>query len=234
MITAFLPCRKGSERIPDKNIKDFANIKGGLLNIKLKQLKNCSLVDSIVVSSNDERVLEFANADKDSRVVINERPDVLGSSSTTTDDLIKYVPSIINDEHVLWTHVTSPFINEIDYQNIIKSYFSNLDEGYDSLMTAHKLQGFIWNEKNPISYNRDELKWPMTQNIRPFFEIDSGAFVSSISNYKNLSDRIGIRPFIFIQEKMKSLDIDWPDDFKLAEEIWRFQNAGQHEMSAVL
>lgn len=224
MITAFLPCRKGSQRIVDKNIKDFANIKGGLLNIKLTQLKKCTLINSIVVSSNDERVLDFASKDKDSRVIVDERPEHLGSSSTTTDELIKYVPSIIDDEHILWTHVTSPFINEIDYQKFIDSYFLNIQKGYDSLMTAHKLQGFIWNETSPISYNRDELKWPMTQNIRPFFEIDSGAFISSVSSYKELSDRIGKKPFIYIQEKIKSLDIDWPDDFKLAEEIWKFQN----------
>ncbi len=225
MITAFLPCRKGSQRILDKNIKDFADIKGGLLTIKLNQLKNCTLIDSIVVSSNDERVLEIASIDNDSRIVIDERPDYLGSSTTTTDELIRYVPSIIEDEHILWTHVTSPFITEHDYQKIIDAYFINLKHGYDSLMTAHKLQGFIWNEEQPISYSRDTLKWPMTQTITPLFEIDSGAFLSSSSNYKEYSDRIGHKPFFYIQEKMKSLDIDWPDDFKLAEAIWRFQNS---------
>jgi len=60
MITAFLPCRKGSQRIPDKNIKSFAGNEGGLLNIKLRQLVECELIDQILVSSNDERVLENA------------------------------------------------------------------------------------------------------------------------------------------------------------------------------
>lgn len=30
-VHVFLPCRKGSERIPNKNTKDFAGVKGGLL-----------------------------------------------------------------------------------------------------------------------------------------------------------------------------------------------------------
>ncbi|PIF20670.1 cytidylyltransferase domain-containing protein [Candidatus Pantoea floridensis] len=185
MITAFLPCRKGSQRISDKNIKDFSGIKGGLLRIKLNQLKNSSLIHSIVVSSNDERVLELASKDKDSRIVLDERPDHLGSCATTTDDLIKYVPTIISDEHIIWTHVTSPFITDIDYNKIIDSYFSVLQQGYDSLMTAHKLQGFIWNEYHPVSYNRDELKWPMTQKIKPLYEVDSGAFITTRDNYIN-------------------------------------------------
>jgi len=36
-IVAFLPMRKGSERVPNKNIKTFANINGGLAFIKIQQ-----------------------------------------------------------------------------------------------------------------------------------------------------------------------------------------------------
>ncbi|MGO3346293.1 MAG: acylneuraminate cytidylyltransferase family protein [Marinomonas sp.] len=223
MITAFLPCRKGSQRIPDKNVKLFAGVEGGLLKIKLDQLLACESIDSIVVSSNDERVLDFANNITDSRIVVDDRPDHLGSSSTTTDELIKYVPSIITEGDVLWTHVTSPFITELDYTNIINSYSEALTNGYDSLMTVLKLQGFIWDENNPISYDRNNLKWPMTQNVKPLYEVDSGAFLSSIKNYKLFNDRIGKKPFLLTQEKLKSVDIDWPEDFTFAEELWKIK-----------
>ncbi len=221
MITAFLPCRKGSQRIPDKNVKLFAGIDGGLLSIKLKQLLACQKIDTIVVSSNDNRVLDFASNITDSRIIVDDRPDHLGSSSTTTDELIKYVPSIITEGHVLWTHVTSPFINGSDYARIIDLYSEKLEQSYDSLMTVLKLQGFIWNKCKPISYNRNNLKWPMTQDIEPFFEVDSGVFLSSIDNYKQLEDRIGNNPYLLVQEQLKSVDIDWPDDFTLAEKLWK-------------
>ncbi|WP_283709986.1 cytidylyltransferase domain-containing protein [Pseudoalteromonas prydzensis] len=221
MITAFLPCRKGSQRIPDKNIKPFAGIEGGLLKIKLDQLLQCENIDRIVLSSNDERILEYSESLNETKIVIDHRPDHLGSSSTTTDSLINYVPTLINDGHVLWTHVTSPFMNSQDYDALIDSYFKGLNEGYDSLMTVLKLQGFIWNKQGPISYKRDGLKWPMTQNIEPLYEVDSGAFISSVHNYKAYHDRIGNNPYLFEQEKIKSIDIDWPDDFTFAEELWK-------------
>lgn len=224
MITAFLPCRKGSQRIPDKNVKLFAGVEGGLLKIKLDQLLACESIDSIVVSSNDERVLNFANNITDSRIIVDDRPDHLGSSSTTTDELIKYVPSIITEGDVLWTHVTSPFITELDYTDIINHYLDALHNGYDSLMTVLKLQGFIWDESHPISYDRNDLKWPMTQNVKPLYEVDSGVFLSSIDNYKKLNDRIGEKPFLLEQGKLKSVDIDWPDDFTFAEELWKKVN----------
>lgn len=221
MITAFLPCRKGSQRIPDKNIKPFAGIEGGLLNIKLQQLIACERIDSIIVSSNDERVLSFTQSLKHSKITIDERPDHLGSNNTTTDELIRYVPTLIKQGDVLWTHVTSPFIDENDYLRLIHQYYACLGEGYDSLMTVLKLQGFIWNKKGPISYKRDELKWPMTQNIEPLYEIDSGAFISSAENYLIFNDRVGVSPKLIEQEKAKSVDIDWPDDFEFAESLWR-------------
>ncbi|MCC4816394.1 acylneuraminate cytidylyltransferase [Vibrio lentus] len=224
MISAFLPCRKGSQRIPNKNVKDFSGIKGGLLKIKLEQLKNCSQIDNIVVSSNDERVLDFASNQMDSRIIIDERPEHLGSNTTTTDELIQYVPRVISEGDVLWTHVTSPFINEHDYSHIILSYKEALEQGFDSLMTVLKIQGFIWDESGPISYERDRLKWPMTQNIAPLYEVDSGAFLTSIINYKKYNDRIGEHPFLYEQSKSKSIDIDWPDDFAIAEKIWGANN----------
>lgn len=221
MLTAFLPCRKGSQRVPHKNVKDFCGIKGGLLNIKLTQLCKTKQIDKIIVSSNDEQVLDYAKGVCDSRIFIDERPGYLGSSSTTTDELIQYVPTVIDNGDILWTHVTSPFISELDYKKIIDSYYNNMELGYDSLMTVHKLQGFIWDESKPLSYKVNSLKWPMTQNIKPFYEVDSGVFLSSVDNYCNFSDRIGINPFMYCQDRVKSMDIDWPSDFEHAEVLWK-------------
>lgn len=221
MITVFLPCRKGSQRIPDKNIKPFAGVEGGLLKIKLDQLLQCKKIDRIFLSSNDERILEYAESLNEVKIAIDHRPDNLGSSSTTTDSLINYVPSLIKEGHILWTHVTSPFMGSQDYDALIDAYLKGLNEGYDSLMTVLKLQGFIWNKQGPLSYERDELRWPMTQNIEPLYEVDSGAFISCVENYHRYQDRIGKNPVLFEPGKIKSVDIDWPDDFSFAEELWK-------------
>jgi CMP-N-acetylneuraminic acid synthetase len=221
MLTVFLPCRKGSQRIPDKNIKSFAGVPNGLLQIKLEQLLNCTLVDQVILSSNDDRVLEYAASITDTKLVLDQRPDWLGSSETTTDQLINYVPSLINDGHVLWTHVTSPFIDENEYDKIIRLFYEKLTQGYDSLMTAKKIQTFIWNEFEAVNYDRNIEKWPRTQTIKPLYEIDSGAFIAPIEAYLSYSDRIGIKPFIYPLDGCKSLDIDWPDDFILAEQVFK-------------
>ena len=61
-ITCFLPCRKGSKRILNKNMRPFSGRENGLLEIKLDQLIKCDTINEIIVSSDDSSVLNYANS----------------------------------------------------------------------------------------------------------------------------------------------------------------------------
>ncbi|MCS5489179.1 cytidylyltransferase domain-containing protein [Algoriphagus limi] len=224
MITAFVPCRKGSERVKNKNTRPFAGVIGGLVRIKLEQLIQVRSIDQIVLSTNDEEVKAIGRSLGHAKIKIVDRPENLATSSASTDDLITYVPSIISAGTVLWTHVTSPFIGAEDYDEMIEAYQKALGEGHDSLMTVTKWQKFLWNEQGPVNYDRDIEKWPRTQTLQPLYEIDSGAFITDISVYQHLKDRVGQKPKLFLQEQQKSFDIDWEEDFKIAEYYWKGQS----------
>jgi CMP-N-acetylneuraminic acid synthetase len=224
-ISVFLPTRNGSERVPNKNTRKFATFDFGLLQNKLEQLSSTKNVSEIVLSSNDLVSIEFAKlmAETDHRIKINVRPNYLASSQTNLVDLINYVPSVCNCEHILWTHVTSPFINGFDYDAAIESYFSLIRNGFDSMMSGKRVNNFLWsNETNDLINRNGNLRWPRTQDLKPFYEIDSGFFISSKLNYLKYSDRVGVKPFLFEQEGFKSFDIDWESDFLMAESIYKF------------
>ncbi len=55
---ALVAVRSGSQRVENKNTRDFAG--SNLLQIKLKQLINCSLLDGVIVNSNDDGMLMTA------------------------------------------------------------------------------------------------------------------------------------------------------------------------------
>lgn len=217
MITAFLPCRSGSQRVPKKNTKTFAGVEGGLLTIKLKQLVRVSLIDRIVLSTNDPEVIAIGKS-IDKSIIIDERPEHLATSETSTDDLINYVPCVIKEGHVLWTHVTSPFLTSQMYELAIEKYLEEISlDRHDSLMTVNKIQTFLWDKNGSINYDRTKEKWPRTQTLSEIFEVNSGLFLNSIENYLKFKDRIAKTPFLYKTEGYTSFDIDWPDDFKLAE-----------------
>ena len=123
------------------------------------------------------------------------------------------------DGHILWTHVTSPFISSDIYSQVIEKYLENLDH-FDSLMTVTKIQKFIWNDNEPVNYNRDIEKWPKTQTIKSLWEVNSGIFLAHKSIYEHNNDRIGCMPYLFQLSDEIAFDIDWMTDYKIAEALY--------------
>lgn len=222
-VSFFLPVRKGSQRVFQKSTREFAGIKGGLLELKLKQLIQSELLSEIVLSTNDEEAIEIASkVDSGDKVIqIIERPNELCLDTTPLTKLIEYVPTIVNSKHILWGHVTTPFVDHNDYDQIITSYLENIRKGFDSLVTVMPFQNFLLNSQGEI-FNLEEKssKWPRTQDLPKLFEVNHAVFLASKDIYTQNSDRLGKRPFLFEMDKIKSLDIDWEEDFKMAEALY--------------
>lgn len=232
-ISVFLPTRKGSQRVKNKNTRPFASFEGGLLELKLKQLIDLKSVGEIVLSTNDEKCIEIAKkiSIHSNKINIVPRPDSLALDTTKLTDLISYVPTICQGEHILWTHVTSPFTESTAYDNAVKLYFESLSDGFDSLMSVRQFKNFLWsNEKRDIiNRTNNELRWPRTQDLAELYEIDSAIFLTNRDTYIKKHDRIGINPILFCQKEIQSFDIDWEDDFVIAEAIYESINARQHD-----
>ncbi|MDA9926933.1 acylneuraminate cytidylyltransferase family protein [Amylibacter sp.] len=219
-VSVFLPMRKGSERIINKNVKDFAGVQGGLTFIKISQLLNSKMVDNIIVSTDDHEVRKIALSFNSDKIIIDDRPSGLAQSDTSTDELIKYVADLISGGVVLWTHVTSPFITEDLLDDMVTRYFSNTNK-FDSLMTVTKIQTFLWNESKPVNYDDKIEKWPRTQTIDPLYEVNSGVFIADIEIYRKMGNRIGNKPFLYELTHIQAADVDWPDDFDFAEAVYK-------------
>ena len=216
-VTCFLPCRAGSERVVKKNIKPFSGYTHGLIQIKLRQLLEAELIDKIVLTTTDSLILDYAESLSEPRLLLHRRIEELSSSITSTDQLVAHALELIPEAHILWTHVTSPFITAKHYDDIVQTYFEQCGQGYDSLMTTTAIRGFLWQGEETINYDRTIEKWPRTQSLRPVHEVNSGAFIAPSNIYREFDDRIGRRPYFYEIDKLTSFDIDWPEDFAIAE-----------------
>lgn len=226
IITAFLPCRRGSERVPRKNIRPFAGVPHGLIEIKLQHLLGCDSIDSVVLSTNDDEILDFAISLQHPKLVLHKRAEHLSSSSTSTDEMVGHARSLVPEGHILWTHVTSPFVTAGHYAEIIAAYRAALAQGYDSLMTTTLLHAFLWNEAGPVNYDRAVEKWPRTQTLTPLHEVNSAVFLAPCEVYDSCADRIGAWPMLHPLDKLVAMDIDWEEDFMLAEQLYQRKAAG--------
>jgi N-acylneuraminate cytidylyltransferase len=220
-ISFFLPTRKGSERVKNKNTRTFAGIEGGLIANKIRQLLDSKLIDEIILSTNDEICMEIARQyENDGRLRIIPRPENLCLSSTNLQDLICYVPSITNAEHILWGHVTTPVCGAKEYDEGISAYLDHIEKGYDSLVGVKALRNFLLNEDGKLVNNNTNIPWPRTQDLIPLYEINHTMFIAKRDVYLQQKNRIGSKPFLYVMDEIHSFDIDWEDDFKIAEMIY--------------
>jgi CMP-N-acetylneuraminic acid synthetase len=226
-VGVFLPCRGGSERIPNKNVRPFCNLKNGLIELKLRQLSGLKAADFILISSNEETVLDLAWVLKKSLgefVRVHQRDDSLCTSTTTTDELIVHAGEVMDSDIVLWTHVTSPFFNKRSYEIVLESYFESRKSGHDSLMTVNQITGFVWDGTGPINYDRSLQKWPFTQSLESVFEVNSGCFIAQSDSYTKYADRIGKNPFFHVVDFLEGFEIDYPYQFDMAETLYKNLN----------
>ena len=218
--TCFLPVRSGSQRVKNKNIKKISSYKLGLFEIKFKQLLRSKRINKIIVSTNEKKITTFLSNNKfKKKVILDIRPEYYCSNKISTDKLIEYSKSILPQEDILWTHVTSPFINEKNYDAIIDFYFNKMPKKNDSLLTTHVIKNYLWMNNKPLNYNLLKEKWPPTQSIKPIYELDSGAFICHKKIYEKYDNRIGMRPYFFQLDKLTSTDVDWEQDFQFVKSV---------------
>lgn len=196
-IAFFLPTRKGSERVKSKNTRPFAGIEGGLVENKIKQLLATKHIDEILFSSNDEMCIAIAEKyASDSRLRIIPRPNELCLSTTNLQDLICYVPTITNADHILWGHVTTPLVEAKVYDTAIEQYLSKITKGYDSLVSVKELKNFLLNQEGKLVNNTTDIPWPRTQDLEPLYEINHAIFLAKRSVYTE--QKKSYRPKTFI------------------------------------
>ena len=221
-IAFFLPTRKGSERVKSKNTRPFAGIEGGLVENKIKQLLATKHIDEILFSSNDEMCIAIAEKyTSDSRLRIIPRPNELCLSTTNLQDLICYVPTITNADHILWGHVTTPLVEAKVYDTAIEQYLSKIIKGYDSLVSVKELKNFLLNQEGKLVNNTTDIPWPRTQDLEPLYEINHAIFLAKRSVYTEQKNRIGQKTLLYIMDEIHSKDIDWEEDFKIAEIMYK-------------
>ena len=223
MISFFIPIRKNSKRITNKNTREIGKYKFGLTEIKIKQLKkfqnlvkNDKLLKNFeyefVISSDDIKIKNFVK--KFNWIKFHARDKKLASDDSL-DKLIKIVPKICSGDLIIWTHVTSPFFNELSYMRFIKNFLNK--KKFNSGFTANVISTFIYNfnKKKWISHNKLKKKWPRTQDLDKIYSINSAGFITTKKIYKKYNDRLDNNPLPITISIEESFDIDNSSEFNI-------------------
>ncbi len=209
-VTAVVPMKLNNRRLPQKNTKCFKNGKPLCWYILSTLLKINEIEEVYVYCSNPDIKKYIPEG-----VNYLKRSEDLDQDSTKMNEVLQAFAREIPSDIYVMTHTTAPFIKS---SSIKKGLEAVLSGDFDSSFAVKKLQDFLWKDGRPFNYELDNI--PRTQDLPPLFEETSGFYIYKSNIIRNLNRRIGQKPFLVEVSEIESIDIDEPEDFKIADAIY--------------
>lgn len=209
-VTAVVPMKLNNRRLPQKNTKCFKN-GNPLCWYILSTLLKINEIEEVYVYCSNPDIKKYIPEG----VNYLKRSEDLDQDSTKMNEVLQAFAREIPSDIYVMTHTTAPFIKS---SSIKKGLEAVLSGDFDSSFAVKKLQDFLWKDGRPFNYELDNI--PRTQDLPPLFEETSGFYIYKSNIITNLNRRIGQKPFLVEVGEIESIDIDEPEDFKIADAIY--------------
>jgi CMP-N-acetylneuraminic acid synthetase len=211
-ITALVPMRHTSERVPGKNYRLFSG--KPLFHYILSSLLKCREISKIVIDTDSETIIQDVEKSFPAVEVI-DRPKELRGGMVPMNDILLHDAKQFPSEFYLQTHVTNPLLKSATISEAIRKFSKHYPEN-DSLFSVTRLQTRLWDEnRRPINHNPEILL--RTQDLPPVFEENSCLYIFTGKSLEVRHNRIGERPMMFEIDPEEAWDIDEESDFRIAE-----------------
>jgi len=211
MITAVVAVRKGSQRVPNKNIKPFGD--SNLLQMKLNTLKQVKNIDEIVVNSDCDKMLEIG---KMNDVKTHKRDDYFASSKATNSEFHGHIAEITKTDSIFLALVCSPFVSVESHEKSVDYYLNN---SFDSVTSVTEVKNHLWLNGKPLNYDLDNV--PNSQDLPDVVKLNYGISIVDREIMKNKNRIVGNNPGFYKLDEIESIDVDTPFDWIVAETIYK-------------
>ena len=169
-----VPARSGSQRILNKNSRDFAN--SSLIEIKLKQSMRIFKGKAKIIFNTDSNLyLEKYFALYDEGIL---RPRKYATSEVPMNEFMNILLKSKILKHNLFKSV-SPLLKDQSIEELLKIYKETGSKGITTV-TEHK--EYLWIDNNPINY--DPNYHPRSQDLPPFQTLNFAASILKIDEMK--------------------------------------------------
>ena len=212
-ITALMPIKHDSQRVSKKNFRLFNG--KPLFHHMMEKLDQCEAIDEILINTDAIEVVEYINSSPSNKFKLIERPNHLLGDDINMNQLITYDIGFTSSEHFFQTHCTNPLVKLETIEKSIEMYFDSLDQ-YDTMFSVDVIQKRGYTEDfKPLNHHPDELI--PTQDLSPILVENSNFFLFSRSTFLKYNHRVGKTPYLYPVNKLESLDIDYEEEFLIAE-----------------
>ena len=216
VITALVPMRHHSQRVPGKNYRPLAG--RPLYQHIIQSLLDCPEIARVVVDTDSPEVLDGLRQHFP-QVHTLDRPEHLRADDIPMNEILLYDTAQFPSDLYLQTHSTNPLLRPETISRAVQTLQANYP-AYDSLFSVTRLQTRLWDGlARPINHNPAILL--RTQDLPPVYEENSCIYLFTRPTLELRRNRIGERPFLFEIDRDEAQDIDEEIDFTIADLMMR-------------
>lgn len=225
-LVALVPMKANSERVPDKNIREFNG--RPLFHWILGTLNATETVDQVVVDTDSSRIAEEAAAEFDATII--ERPESIRGDEVSMNRIIRHDVDMVSSDYYLQTHCTNPLLQPKTVEQAVEAFHGT---DHDSLFSVTPHRTRLWNgDAEPMNHERDRLL--PTQELDPVYEENSNLYIFTRDSLLKRKNRIGDDPKLYDMNAEEAVDIDYPRDFRYAEFLHRDAHGEDPDLYSVV
>ena len=212
-IVGLIPARLGSKRVKAKNLRLLAG--KPLIYYAIRSLQNATSFDETYVNSESDLIGQVA---KRYGIAFYKRPKELATGDSMIDEYIYEFLINVDCDVLAVVNPTSPFLTPKEIDAAI-DYF--LESDFDTMLACENIRTHCFLGGKAVNFST-EGQHPRSQDIPPIQALnfavtvwDARKFVRQFEEkgYAVYTGKLGLYAF----EGLSTIDIDWEDDFVLAE-----------------
>lgn len=212
-VTAIVPMKGHSARVPNKNIRPMCG--RPLFHWIMRSLLHVPEITQVVIETDADHIADDARATFPG-ITILRRPKELEGDDVPMNRLLEFHMSALKAPLYLQTHSTNPLLTPRTISDAIRAYRQPGD--HDSLFSVTELKTRLFKpDGSALNHNPDELI--PTQDLPPVYEENSNIYIFTEESFAKRRHRIGVKPKMFAINRGEAVDIDELIDFQLAESM---------------
>ena len=210
-INILIAVRGGSKRVPRKNVRPFCG--SSMLELKVQQAMRLEDVTGVVVTSDDEDMLETAYR---LGATPMDREPYYATDTVPMGDVYVHLASSLDCQDVMWTPVTSPLVTDRTMQDCISVYKHR--GAHDSVVTTNLIKEYMWLDNKAINY--DPKNHPRSQDLPNIYALNFAVNILPRELMIKNKNILGDNFYSYMLDEVEALDVDTEYEFMLAEILY--------------
>lgn len=215
--------------MPRKNLKPLAG--GPLISYAIRAAKESKLIDRLIVSTDDEEIAKVARGEGADVPFI--RPPELAGDEISLIPVAQHSAKYLEEKEgwradvVVTIQPTSPFIGASDIDSAVRRL---IDSGCDSVVTVteithgHPFQALKLEGDRISPLNPEGFRFLQKQDLPKVYRINGALYARKrkvLDEWNGRDYCLGKDCRAVVMDELKSIDIDTPMDFLIADTMAR-------------